>query len=469
MRGRLLAVGCLLLVVSAGCQAPTASPGRDPGADRLGWEGGYWADDAIEVTTSDGLNESELDAVTARQMARLEELRELEFQETVPVQIINRSTYRERRANNDDGDESGPTTHQLWNDQVWEALFIVGEDRHFHEVYGDTLGASVLGFYSPRNDTIVIVSDDAAPLIDRQTLTHELVHALQDQHFGLDETPATQDAQLARQGVVEGEANLLESAYESACNDRWTCIDRPARSSGGNQPTAAQRGVFLTILQPYATGPRFVDAVRSRQDWVGVSAMHEEYPASTEQIIHPEAYPDETPVDVSVADRSSDDWSRFDVEPTADTVGEASIYAMVVHNDVGQATNGRYGYDHPASAGWAGDSVVPYRNGDRYGYVWRTRWDSPGDAREFATAYRDLLAAHDAVEVRPEVYVIPEESGFADAFHVRRTNTTVTVVNAPTPAALLEVHDPSSATGEGVDGAVDAPATAVNEPADAPS
>ncbi|WP_237560395.1 hypothetical protein [Halolamina rubra] len=91
MRVRLLAVVCCLVL--AGCAAP-AAPSPTPGEDRLGWEDGYAATDSVAVDASDGLNESELDAVVARTMARVELIRGLEFEETVPVEVISREEFR---------------------------------------------------------------------------------------------------------------------------------------------------------------------------------------------------------------------------------------------------------------------------------------------------------------------------------------------------------------------------------------
>ncbi|QLH75768.1 hypothetical protein HZS55_02290 [Halosimplex rubrum] len=44
----------------------------DPETDRLGWEGGYWYNETIDVNQTDGLSESERSALVARTMARVE-------------------------------------------------------------------------------------------------------------------------------------------------------------------------------------------------------------------------------------------------------------------------------------------------------------------------------------------------------------------------------------------------------------
>ena len=425
-RGAVLALGVAALAVLAGCSA--LSPADD---GELGVENGYSYDEDLSVTPGDGLNETELEAVKSRAMARLERLRGLEFTEDVPVRVVTREQYRANQT-------STPNrTHQLWNNQVWEGLFLVGEDRNVSAVFDDLRGSTVQGYYSPARDEIVVVSDAETPRISRGTLVHELVHALQDQQFGLDESMATQDRQLAHSGVVEGEANLLTGRYQGQCDGEWSCVTVPG--SGGGGGGLSNPGVFVVLYHPYASGPEFVAAIEQRGGWDAIDDLHEEYPASTAQVIHPERYPDDEPVDVEVPDRSSAAWDRFEHDPVADTVGEASVYAMLVENGVGETPASRYSYSHPAADGWAGDALVPYRSAEGYGYVWETAWESAGEAREFHEAYRTLLEKRGAVSRGDGVWVI-EDGPFADAFRVTRDGTRVRVVNAPAVGDLDGVH-----------------------------
>ncbi|WP_117594262.1 Hvo_1808 family surface protein [Haloprofundus halophilus] len=445
-----ITVALVACVVLAGCAAPLTdgSPfdggfGQSDGEDRLGWENGYAADDSLNVDQSDGLNETEREAFVARTMARVELVRQLEFEEPVPVEVISREEYRQQR-----GGATDPA-YEAWNNQVWESLLLVGEDRNVSDVMDSVYGGSVLGYYSPSEDRIVIVSDSETPVIDRTTLAHELVHALQDQHFGLESGAATQDGQLARNGIVEGDARYTETLYEQRCGTEWDCVPRPNSGGGGGGDSGAP-GVFLTIYTPYADGPQFVHELHQEGGWEAVDAVYEEKPQSTEQIIHPAKYPDERPVNVSVEDRSSEEWSRFDTRPVADTVGEASLYAMFWQNGHISRESLRnspdeyspYNYSHPATEGWAGDAVVPYESDDgEYGYVFESEWDSERDARQFADAYRATLTNRlGAQRVGDGVYRVPDDSSFGDAFRVRQEGTTVSVVNAPTTGQLDSVH-----------------------------
>lgn len=436
MNARLLAtVGLLALVVLAGCSAA-------PIEGDLGKENGYRYDAQIDVTTADGLNESERTAVVSRAMARIERIRGVEFEKTVSVEVISRDEFR-NQSGGGRVDASNLTDRQLWNEQVWEGLHIIGEDTTYPSTSSSNRGSTVVGYYSGSKEKIVIVSDSPTPQISRDTLVHELYHALQDQQFNFGTNPQLQDKQLAQRGVTEGEANYIEALYRNRCGTEWSCIPLPERSGGSaSDSDSFNRALFLTSFAPYAEGPWFVDAVRDRGGWEAVDDLYTNFPNSTEQIIHPEAYPDEQPVNVSLADRSNGEWSRFDDidRPVYDTVGEASIYAMFQGNGlVGRSGSEQYEYDHPFSAGWDGDKLIPYRNDGKYGYVWRTRWESPEDAREFADAYRELLAQSNATDLGDGRFRI-QSGPFADAFRLTRSGATVTIVNAPTTDELDGVH-----------------------------
>jgi hypothetical protein len=414
----------VVLIALAGCAAP-ATPGEAGTVD------GYEYNQSIAVNATDGLNESEQAAVVSRTMARIEVLRDLEFEETVEVQVITRNEYRQQQRPSNE-------THTRWNNQVWEGLFIVGENRSIDTVFNQTLGSAVAGYYDPQTDEIVIVSDSDTPTLKRGTLVHELVHALQDQRFDLSGNASTQDAQLARSGVIEGEANLIEERYGERCDGGWDCVEFPPQGSSGGGDI--DQGVLLVILTPYVTGPSFVEHVESQGGWDAVNDLYDDYPESAEQVIHPERYPDDNPANVTVPDRSSEDWSRFNHDPVADTVGQASIHAMFLTNGIQSQGVQPYSYTHPAAEGWAGDALVPYHSGDQYGYVWETAWENRSEAREFRETYVTLLESHGATARSDGVYVVPESNPFGDAFRVVQDGSRVRIVNAPSVDDLSAVH-----------------------------
>ena len=135
------ALAVALLVVLSGCTfGASFVDDRAPVGEELGWEGGYRYDDPLAaVNASDGLNASEREAVVARTMARVERIRGLEFVESVPVEVITREEYRERRSGSGG---SRDEAYGRWNDQVWEATFLVGEGTAVAEEFDTVLSGN---------------------------------------------------------------------------------------------------------------------------------------------------------------------------------------------------------------------------------------------------------------------------------------------------------------------------------------
>jgi len=455
-------LGLVVLAVLAGCSLLGGSPPPDPDTDRIGWENGYWHNETLDVSTGDGLDESEREAVVSRAMARIEYLRGTEFEESVSVETISRAEYRRERTGN------YTDRFRTFDNAKFEALFFVGEDRDSIAVQRETMGSNVLGYYSPANDSIVLVAEDGQPTIDGEgTLAHELVHALQDQRHNLSSMRAgTRDAYNARNGLVEGEANYIQQRYERRCGGTWACVE--GQSDGGSQGTR-HWGITLMEYFPYSDGPGFVAHLFDEGGWDAVDAAFSEVPASSEQVIYPDRYgdPSEAPTDVSLTGSTANGWERVRPEPQRAgssrpdhaTLGQSvlsSMFAYTAFDDTDGALVAReafvtgestdpFDYDLPVTEGWAGDRLHVYRNPDtatdETAYVWRIEWDAAGEAREFADGYRRLLGYWGGQRTsRASTWRIPEgTNGFADAFRVTREGSTVTVVNAPTVDDLNDV------------------------------
>jgi len=444
------------------CEAVAGGEQRpNPAEDTLGWENGCWHDDPIAVTVDDGLNETELEAVVARTMARVEFVRELEFEETVPVEVVSREEFRERTAGRYDNVSEAERLHQ---NVKHEALFFVPEDEDAIAQLEANTGGTVLGYYAPGPDRIVVVSDSDGPLrVDGPTLAHELAHALQDQQFNLSRYDrSTTEQNNAVSGLLEGDPTYTEFLYRQRCGEQWDC---PSRDSGSGGPPGSEFdwGIYFMGFQPYSDGGPFVQQLRQEGGWEAVNAAYENPPASSEQVMYPEKYPEETPANVTVPDRSDDAWRILELEGGVNyaVYGEAGMASMFIsptfddrepvfveRNDIvtGDELN-LVEYSIPETDGWNGDKLYPYVRNDsaatnETGYVWKTEWDTRADAREFATAYVELLEFHEAEAVagRENTYRIPDDEPYGDAFYLNRTGKTVVVVNAPDVDELANVR-----------------------------
>jgi len=448
----------------------TAATTDEP--DVLGRENGYFHNQSLAVDNSDGLNESERRAVVARAMARIEVVRQTEFKSQPPVEIIDRQTYRDRQ------DRNYTDAFRTFDNTKFEALLFVGEDHDALTIQQDNLGSSVLGYYDSRNDSIVLVSDSDRPQLDGEgTLAHELTHALQDQYANLSSLRSpTRDEANGRNGLVEGEANLVQDRYMERCGADWECIDAP--NDGGSQSSPGHLGIYLYNFFPYADGPSFVQHLYNQGGWDAVDNAFQEQPVSAEQVIYPDRYPDERPQEVELTDDLSNGWTRVRPEPQRPDdrrpdyarIGQAGLSTMFMYtayDDFNRSTRlptlQFLNYDGDSlnstdpikygliiTDGWAGDRLHVYRHTDtaanETAYVWRIEWDSETDARQFVDAYRGLIS-HWGGTWNGEIdgtYYIREGSGspFADAYHFERDGTTVTIVNAPEVSDLGDVYGP---------------------------
>jgi hypothetical protein len=489
-------VAVALMLVLAGCsQAPgvddtTSNPGTtgtsqtpgtmpsgptevvhppDPSSDVLGWENGYWYNETVNVTRDDGLNDSEMDAVVNRSMARVERIRKLEFDKSVPVKVISRAQFRKNQ-----GNQTTPPKRKLFDNVKFEALMMIGESTDSIAVQTKNSGSSVGGYYSPKEQSIVIISNnESAPKMNEITLSQELYHALQDQKFGFNSfNQNTRERHNAIDGVIEGDGNYVDYLYEKRCKNQWkgTCLmPNNEDSVGGGH--LANIGPYLLKYQPYSDGPPFVKQIHQKQGWKGVNDLYENPPASTEQVTHSEKYPGDKPARVTVRDKTSNGWTRLKPKgrPNFGEVGEAGIFAMFMYpyyesqgssqiipaqqffntKADGQSLKefDPLNYRSKPTEGWDGDKIVVYTNDNakqnETGYVFKTKWDSKKDAREFVAAYEKLLKYRKAkrVDGRRNTWTVPAKTGFDDAFYVQQRGNTVVIVNAPTVSDLSDVRN----------------------------
>ncbi|GAB7009618.1 Hvo_1808 family surface protein [Halorubrum trueperi] len=462
---------------AAGGDAPASATadecGVEPDTELVGcWNGSHYEDD-LSFNQSDGLTEAELESLTHLTMARVEHLRERPFREDVPVETVTRTEFM----NGSTGSGNGTTgvaeddeAFQRWNDEVWRALFVVGDDAAAGDEIDAVFGGAVTGFYSPGEDRIVLVVREGEEVqIDPSTLAHELVHAMQDQYHDLTHpryVGATQDADLAVDGIVEGEAVHVEELYDARCANGWSCLAEPD-DGGGSGGSAADYnfGILQTVLQPYSDGALYVEELVDEEGWSAVTEAMESPPDSTAEVIH--RNPDYETREIEFEDSATDGWERYPDQGVdgAETTGEASMFVMfwyqsyeydhlvldpsasvrenvLIHTqpDEQLRTRANYNYAHDATAGWAGDELYPYRDGEEDGYVWVTEWQTPTDATEFREAYLEMLTAHgDGSYVNGEVYEI-DGGDFSGAYGVDRDSTTVTIAHAPEPADVLELR-----------------------------
>jgi hypothetical protein len=231
----------------------------------------------------------------------------------------------------------------------------------------------------------------------REALTHELVHLLQDRQVNLDRflsgPPGRGDEVLARQALVEGEAVALtldrslrrQGQHLALLPDVAALQQAYATSGSGPVLGRAPRFVRALLTFPYASGLGFVHRFRQRSGWFELSQVFADPPRSTAQILHPERYFERRvdPVPVVLPDLAAVlGGGRLVLD---DVAGEF-VLAAVLREGLGD--------DAAAlAAGWRGDRYALWEDAAGTAVlVSLSAWETETAAMAFADAGARLLA-----------------------------------------------------------------------------
>jgi hypothetical protein len=345
--------------------------------------------------------------------------------------------------------EDYPPEKAAAESRSWVAMGLVPAGTDLSRLYLTLLGEQVAGFYDPETKQMFVISDgeagDELGALQEYTYSHEVVHALQDEHLGLSELVAanpsrSDDAALALTALYEGDAMAASFDY---------LTDHPMvamRIAFGPQPDSDQfdqmpPAVAMSLVFPYFSGQAFVEALRAEGGWAAVDAAYSDMPVSTEQILHPEKYLErDEPTAVALPDLAGAlgaGWSVVD----EDTAGELLIAVLLAEMEPGQAVNGLTGAMNlpaaaaGAAAGWDGDRYALWVGGEDEVLVWQSVWDSDEDAAEFMEALSGYAERRFGATAVPTGGTVGEAlviAGADQAVRIARDGATVRYVVAPT-------------------------------------
>jgi hypothetical protein len=287
-------------------------------------------------------------------------------------------------------------------DAAFTRLGLLDPEDDLAELVLSLYDSQTLAYYDPRTATFSLVGPtERIGSLESVVVSHEYGHALQDAAWDLESRRIKDldrsDAILAQQALVEGDATAV--MYDWAARELGL-LDLLQVSAGAltNQDSRVLRRIPSILRRqlefPYLDGFAFVNAIRGRGDWAAVDAVWEAQPVSTEQVLHPELYPDEQPVEVTLPDVASllgPGWARAYEQ----TLGEMQTGVWVADERRPQQLFPVLPAQLPraeAAAGWGGDRLVSLDGPDgAWAVVWQTDWDTPADAREFRDAARDAM------------------------------------------------------------------------------
>jgi hypothetical protein len=276
---------------------------------------------------------------------------------------------------------------------AYKRFGLLPDTLQLREFLAALLEEQIVGYYDPGTKVLYVVEGtprDVASI----TLTHELLHALQDQYVDLrafQQVEGQNDRQSAAQAVFEGQAVFEQLAVmlgggNVAVNlpGGWDRVRQQIRESQETMPIFANAPIIIqeTLIFPYLSGAEFVRNFKARR--AGDSPL-DDLPLSTEQILHPGAYFGErdNPTRVQLAVRGEIAYEN--------TLGEFETRLLLFD----------YTADHSESVrgatGWDGDRYALVRTAGGDALVWVSVWDSPIDAALFRDIFeRGLERRHGA-------------------------------------------------------------------------
>jgi len=310
----------------------------------------------------------------------VESERGLKFEKAVAVEYLSEEEW-----DADAGDTSGLTDDDIedLDDSLvfLRAIGLAEGDPDLVDQLGDFTSDAYVGYYSPVDKRIRVRGEFAGelPVELKATLVHELTHALQDQHFDLDNIWGDPEADnaFAVQALIEGDASNVENGYvaDLSSADFDALSESYEAYEGETSNFDIPVGIEVSSFAPYALGPGFAQAI----DSVGAGELNHAFrltPGSDEHVFDPLSYINgDEPRDVETPEISE---SADEVD--SGTFGALGFFIMLSERiDPHQAMR--------ATDGWGGDAYVQYREGDT----------NCVRIRYFGDTETDLTEMHDAL------------------------------------------------------------------------
>jgi hypothetical protein len=185
-----------------------------------------------------------------------------------------------------------------------EAFGLIPKNFPLDSFMLDVLTEQVAGLYDPKAKEFYIA--DWIPSDEqRDVMSHELTHALEDQSFDVDPwikaARPNDDAELARDSVSEGTA--LAAMLDYSLRDQHlsvreigdvTALIRPGAIEEMDKDSNLAKAPIVirdSLLFPYLAGTSFSQQfLKAHTGWQDLHLLFERPPVSTQQIIHPDFY-----------------------------------------------------------------------------------------------------------------------------------------------------------------------------------
>ena len=319
----------------------------------------------------------EWQATIAQLKGFVEAERGLEFRHEVPVLVESPGDFEERLAA--EAEELG-SLESSDSYVALKALHLVDRNLRLDSLEDPLQAGGTLGYYDAWAGLLVVQGQSPTPFV-KQVLVHELVHALQDQHFDLDrELNELDESYVAFEALVEGDATRIEQRYleslpaaerEQAAQEEEAGVPEPPSAT----PSESIATLSMLSSFSYQVGERFVAELLEAGGPQRLNRAFASPPTTTEQVIHPERFLDlEKPVRVAPPKAEGDIYEEG-------VWGEMGLLTLLLRNIPQEQA-------FKATDGWAGDYYVAWRKGGQDCIKMNVATDSPADREELVLALR---------------------------------------------------------------------------------
>jgi hypothetical protein len=312
---------------------------------------------------------------------RIEAATGLKFKRPPKVEVRSREQVREfltRKFN-----EDTPTQELAGEEAAYKLLGLIPDSMDLRKFLLAVLNEQIVGYYDPATKVLYVVQGADEKTVGI-TVTHELVHALQDQYVNLDSIQkATDDNDrlTAAQAVIEGQAQFQQLSIMLGGSDNVALrvggrdkIREMIRENQSAMPVFATAPMMIqeSLLFPYLSGADFVQRFAEQR---GKASPLAAMPRSTEQVLHTPAYFGSPPD-----------------EPSVVTLPAPRGATRVYENNLGEFGTRLFLYQHirdeqdaaRGASGWDGDRYIVVQGPGGRGIVWASLWDTALEAAEFS-------------------------------------------------------------------------------------
>jgi hypothetical protein len=185
--------------------------------------------------------------------------------------------------------------------------------------------------------------------------------------------------------LIEGDATLLQEQWLRTFAGDEDRADMLSFFADFDMPVFDSAPAYIQseLTFPYFWGLHFIRTLYLDGGWAAVDTAYQNPPLSSEQILHPERYPKDSPVDLispNVLDALNSGWE----ETVHDVLGEWSTRMFLnEYLPIEEASL--------AAEGWGGDLLLFFyrEEDDVNAFVLISQWDTMRDAHEFFAAFLD--------------------------------------------------------------------------------